>query len=503
MEEIFSTRRYLEEGNNKWFDMVAAKFLTKKVLSATEEDSTADSITLLDGYSDVPNNSVELTAISEESQSQENKTGDSLTRGVIDKACAVVEYRPNTFLETITRMAYSSESTVAPRQEMEGSITTSFLSLKQSASHDVPAAGKVMGREERDTRKKEFFELWESHVDYMMAQEQNVSLEYDPQALDTTNALISQEKSLQDNLNQISEDLQMRKKLLDICHGPRSDDLTDQERLLLDKLEDGHLSKDESSIFYRIEQSILNKDRPLSRCTSVESTGTQTTINSMSTSTPNYSTFGNSSDNSAKIKKKITGGDNSRIPIRSPKPRVLFEKHDNVPKKCLGAKAKVPQKFVTTIVKETKFRSNASAIFGVYNATPPKENLNMFQKRDYPSPSLWLSVPQKAPKRIAESPITPKTAKKPTKVSNVTMRKRAARLSTNAVAVDSSVIENRMNTFRDIDLETEKLRGTIDRCTDVISDIGQSVHEIKISLAEVATAQTEMTEEIKTLNKSR
>ena len=112
-----------------------------------------------------------------------------------------------------------------------------------------------------------------------------------------------------------------------------------------------------------------------------------------------------------------------------------------------------------------------------------------------------------AAKRVAESPITPNVAKKPNKISSVTMRRRAAaqRLQTNGprMATESCVQENRMNTFRDMDLETDKLRGTIDRCTDVISDIGQSVQEMKVSLAEVATAQTELTEEIKALNKSR
>lgn len=495
----------MEDGDDKWHNIVAAKFLMKRVLTETEDDaSSLESVTLQDRQCDLPNNSVDLTAISEESHSHENKSEDSLVRGVIneafDKAHALVEYQPTSFLERITQMAYSSESAAAAIQVNEASITTSFQSLRLERT-PVKMGGNVMGRDERECRKKEFIELWENHVDGLMAQDQNVSLEYEVQMMNSTDVLLEEELALQKKLHRISEDLETRKKLL---HGLRLEDLNEQERLLLDKLEDYDLSKDENSIFYRIEQSILNKDRPISRCMSVESTGTQTT-NSLSTSTPNYSTFGDSSDNSAM--KNRSGGDRSRIPIRSPKPRVLFEQHANAQQKKSGTvvKPKVVTKSQATnfgAANSYRVRTNSSAIFSVYPSTPAKENVNVFQKRENPSPRLWVSIPQKCQKRVAESPITPKTAKKPNKISNVTLRQKIA-ARPQATASGRALEENRVNTFRDMDLETEKLRGTIDRCTNVISDIGQSVQEMKVSLAEVATAQSELNEEIKSLNKSR
>lgn len=517
LEEIFSTRRYLEDGDDdKWNNMVQAKFLTRKVLSGNEGTSSADSSTIQDWPSDAPNNTLDLTAISEESHSQENKTSDSagMIRGVIneamEKACALVEYKPNTFIETITKMAYSSESAAVAMQPNEGSITTSFHSLRlertPTREGDAPV-GKVMGRDERDCRKKEFIELWENHVDSLLAQEQDVSREYEAQLLDTTDALLAQEKSLQKHLHRISQNLDARKKLFLSNRAQRGDDLNEHEKLLLDKLDDYDLSKDENSIFYRIEQSILNKDRPMTRCTSVESTGTQTTA-SISTSTPNHSTFGESSDNGNSHTSKSCP-EKSRIPIPSPRPRVLFEKNNNnnmTPKKYGGTKPKVvlkPSKLQVSSNTDNRVRSNASAIFSCYSPTPlAKENVNVFQTKEYPSPCLWLTIPNKGQKRVAQSPITPKTAKKPSKCVNVTLRKKVVTVNRGPISGrdSASLHENRVNTFRDMDLETDKLRGTIDRCTGVISDIGQSVHEMKVSLAEVATT---LTDEIKALSTSR
>lgn len=545
LEEIFSTRRYLENGSDdKFYNMVQAKFLMKKVLSETEgEDncSTTDSITLQE-YSEVPNNTIDLTAISEESHSDNTKTSSLVSDMInvaMEKAFALLHeddeepeqeaydphQQPNSFIETITQMAYSSESTLPPTamQGNEASITTSFhsLQLDKSPARDatVPVS-KLMGREERNCRQAEFIELWGSHLDSLHAQEENVSLEYQVNGLDNTDALIAQEGSLMKKMHRISEDLDARKKLFPDTLG---DDFNEQEKLLLERLEDYNLSKDENSIFYRIEQSILNKDRPVSRCRSVESTGTQT-ANSISTSTPNYSTFDYSSDTSAARNNKSSGGrsqDKSRIPIRSPKPRVLFEQNDNksnksAQKRVTGAKAKVQnvQKQMEKMANNanSKIRTNSSSIFSVYKPSAPvaKENVNIFQKKEFPSPCLWVSYAGKGAtqKRVAESPITPKTAKKPNKgLTSVTLRRRAARGLTNGpvaqVAVETFAQENRVNTFREMDLETDKLRGTIDRCTNVISDIGQSVEEMKASLAEVAVAQTELTEEIKSLNKSR
>lgn len=121
------------------------------------------------------------------------------------------------------------------------------------------------------------------------------------------------------------------------------------------------------------------------------------------------------------------------------------------------------------------------------------------------------NVPSKRPKIAPATPKAASTIKKGTgakgivknKASpNVTLRKKGQNMIS-TLEIDTSVEENRMNTFREIDLETVKLRGTIDRCTDVISDIGQSMEEMKVSLAEVATAQTELNEEFKTLRKSQ
>lgn len=506
MEEIFSTKRYLDAGDDMWHNIVAAKFFLKKVVAAkqaSDQESTPESITLhVDNA--LPNNLVDLAVISEESSSS-NRTADDSSVGRV--AGEPQQVPPNTFIETIIQMGYSSEST-APIEADVGSITTSFKSLQidQSAvpvvgsEELVHCANAVMGRDERDCRKREFFELWDNHVESMMAHEQNVSLEYEAQKFDVTNDLIAQEKELLVQLKGVHDDLKARKAAISAM----SFDLDEQEKLLLDKIVDGNLSKDESSIFYRIEQSILNKDRAQSRCMSVESTGTQT--GSISTSTPNYS----SSDNNSTRKK----ADKSRIPIRSPKPRVLFEHNENIartPINCGGAKCKVLKKVpVATTVSQKKVpmaspqvRSNASSIFSVYMPTPPaKENINVFQKKTHPSPSLWVTIPAKAQKRVAQSPMTPKTAKKPTReCANVTLRKKAIRGVVSHL--DSSIQENRINTVREMDLEAEKLRDTIERCTDVISDIGQSMEEIKVGLAEVATVQMEFNEELKSLNKSR
>lgn len=501
LEEIFSTKRYLDAGEDMWHNIVSAKFFMEKVLAAkptSHQDSTSESITLQVDLA-LPNNLIDLAVISEESSSS-NRTVDDLSLGrAINAASEPKQVPPNTFIERITKMAYSSEST-APIQVDEGSITTSFKSLQVDKSsgpvvgseEHVHCGNAVMGRDERDCRKKEFFELWDNHVESLMAQEQNVSLEYEAQKLDMTNDLIAQEKALLVQLKGVHEDLKVRKDALSAMNH----DLDEQEKLLLDKIFDGNLSKDESSIFYRIEQSILNKDRAQSRCMSVESTGTQT--GSISTSTPNYS----SSDHNSTRK----NGDKSRIPVRSPKPRVLFEQNENivkVPINCGGAKCKVTKK--VPVVASPQVRTNASAIFSVYkpSPTPPaKENINVFQKKTHPSPSLWVTIPTKAQKRIAQSPMTPKTIKKPTReCANVTLRKKASRLVVSDL--DSSIQENRINTVREMDLETERLRDTIERCTDVISDIGQSMDEIKLGLAEVATVQMEFSEELKTLNKSR
>lgn len=513
MEEIFSTRRYLEGGEEQWFNVMAAKFLSKKVLASADQELDAQSINQRDD-STLTSNTVDLAAISEESQSSGNATNESIKQVVaetIEKARELLEREvdegeePNKFIETITQMAFSSEST-APLKVNEASITTSFQSLKcnggDSVTPLVQQPPKIMGRDERDCRKKEFYELWDNHVESLMAQDQNESLEYEVEKFDTTAELIKQEKILLTQLKNIHNGLESRKKVLASEMMELPEQIDAQEKLLLDKLFDSHLSKDETSIFYRIEQSILNKDRTQSRCTSVESTGTQTysVTNSIHTSTPN-----NSSSDSLTV--KISSS--SRIPIRSPKPRVLFEHNESVAKekpsssggaKCKTLAVKKPiQKQVAQTFVNRKVNSNAGAIFSVYKPnTPAKENVNIFQKREKPSPSLWVTMPMKGSKRVAQSPLTPRTVKKSSKSSTpstVTLRKKVSRAAPELV--NNSIHENRTNTFREMDLETEKLRGTIDRCTVVISDIGQSMEEMKESLTEVATVQKELNEELK------